>query len=325
LALREVNARGGLKLGAQTKKVEYLAEDDQDSPEAAMNAARKLIYKDRVAALVGPQFSRNAIPVARLAESAGIPMIAPMSTNPETTAGKQFVFRVPYLDTFQGLVMARFAREGLKAETAAVLYDVANAYNRTLAEVFRQTFEQERGRLVAFETYTTDRRTDFSAQLERIAAGRPAVLFLPNYGIEVNAQAKQARALGVRAVLLGGDGWDLDAESPLFDDSYTCRHWHASLAGGAAKAFVSAYQAAYGYLPEDVAATSYDAFGLLFAAMQSAGSAEARDVQKAMRALDGYEGVTGSISYRNGGDPLKSAVIVRLKAGHADVHAVLKP
>jgi branched-chain amino acid transport system substrate-binding protein len=140
LAVLNVNARGGLRVGRARHAVTVFEEDDRNSPEGAVEAARTLIYEDRVMALIGPQFSSNAIPVARLAEQQRIVMVCPMSTHPDTTAGKRFVFRIPYVDTFQGAVLARFAREVLRAQNAAVLYDVAAAYNRTLADVFERTF-----------------------------------------------------------------------------------------------------------------------------------------------------------------------------------------
>jgi branched-chain amino acid transport system substrate-binding protein len=326
LAVKEVNDRGGLRLGHRTAKVTLLVENDPNSPEGALDAARKLISEDRAAAIIGPQFSGNAIPVARLAESSRIIMVAPMSTNPETTAGKRFVFRIPYLDTFQGFVLARFAREELKASRAAVLYDVAGDYNRILAEEFRGVFEERGGTMADFETYTTDRNSDFTAQLRRIKAGRPDVLFLPNYSKDVRIQARQARALGISATLLGGDGWDVAfAEEGAFDGAYVTRQWHPSIASGRAKAFIAGFQADYGRIPEDVAATTYDACGMLFAAMEAAGSADPETVQRTLHGMKPFDGVTGRIGYSTGGDPLRSAIIMHFKQGEAVVHAVVEP
>jgi branched-chain amino acid transport system substrate-binding protein len=326
LAVKEVNDHGGLRLGRRTVKVTLLVEKDPNSPEGALDAARKLMSEDRVTAIIGPQFSGNAIPVARLAESSRIIMVAPMSTNPETTAGKRFVFRIPYLDTFQGFVLARFARDELKASRAAVLYDVAADYNRTLADEFRGVFEKRGGTVVNFETYTTDRNGDFTEQLRRIEAGRPDVLFLPNYSKDVRLQGSQARALGITATLLGGDGWDSAfAADKAFDGSYVTWQWHISIANGRAKAFIAGFQAAYGRVPEGVAATTYDSCGILFAAMQAAGSADPETVQRTLHGMKPYEGVTGRIGYSTGGDPLRSALIIRFKDGEAVVHAVVEP
>lgn len=326
LAVNGVNANGGLLIAGMRVKVALLVEKDPNTPEGALNAARKLMAQERVVAIVGPQFSGNAIPVARLAESDRVVMIAPMSTNPETTAGKSFVFRVPFLDTFQGLVIARLARERLGAERAAVLFDAAGDYNRTLADEFRKVFTAAGGAITAFETYTSDRNTDFTAQLMRIAAGRPDVLFLPNYAADVERQAEQARALGLTAVLLGGDGWDRSfAAERTFDGSYAVWQWHPALADEKAIAFVSAYQSAYRRLPEDVAATTYDAFGLLFSAMEAAGSTKPEAVRDGIRSMGAYDGVTGRLDYSGGGDPRKSVIVARFKDGRASVYAVIEP
>ncbi len=326
LAVDAVNANGGLRIGGSRVKVDLLVEEDPNTPEGALDAARKLMSEDRVVAIVGPQFSGNAIPVARLAESDRVVMIAPMSTNPETTAGKSFVFRVPFLDTFQGLVVARLARERLRAARAAVLFDVAGDYNRTLADEFRKVFQASGGSVTAFETYTSDRNTDFTAQLRRIAAGRPDVLFLPNYAADVRRQAEQARVLGVTAILLGGDGWDRGfAAERTFDGSYAVWQWHPSLTNPKGIAFVSSYRDSYRRPPEDVAATTYDAFGLLFSAMEAAGSTDPEAVRTSIRAMGAYEGVTGRLDYSRGGDPRKSAVVARFNDGTASVYAVIEP
>ena len=253
-------------------------------------------------------------------------MIAPMSTNPETTAGKSYVFRVPYLDTFQGLVIARFARDALGASRAAVLYDVAEDYNRTLAEEFRREFEERGGKVLSFETYTTDRNTIFTEQLDRIRASKPDVLFLPNYAADVRRQAFQARDRGITAVLLGGDGWDhAFAQDALFDGSYVTWQWHPSLAVGAAQAFVAAFKDTYGREPEDVAATTWDAFGILFTAIESAQSTNPHAIRTALHGLKGFEGVTGAFGYSLGGDPSKNAVIMKFVERKASLYAVVEP
>jgi branched-chain amino acid transport system substrate-binding protein len=326
LAVKIVNGRGGLHVGRGMVKVALQVENDPNSPVGALDAARKLLSLQSVVALVGPQFSGNAIPVARLAESSRVVMIAPLSTNPETTANKSFVFRIPYLDTFQGLVIARFAREKLGASRAAVLYDVAEDYNRTLAEEFRREFEKRGGTIKCFETYTTDRNTSFTAQLDHIRSEKPDVLFLPNYASDVRLQAAQARERGITAVLLGGDGWDRRfARDPMFEGSYATWQWDPSLAVGPAAAFVSAFREAYGREPEDVAASTWDSFGILFAAIEAGNSTDPQAIKTALHGLKGYQGVTGRIGYSSGGDPSKNAVILKLSQGRASLYAVVEP
>jgi len=204
LAVQEINDAGGLVVGDRQLQVELMIEDNEDKKEKAVSVAQKLINQSGVVAIVGPQASRNAIPVASVAEEAHVPMISPWSTNPETTAGKLYVFRVAFIDPFQGRVMARFVIEELNSQKAAVLYDVASEYNKGIAEIFRQVYEDAGGQVVAFETYTTG-ETDFEAQLGRIKASGAQVLFLPNYYNEVPLQVRQARDVGVEAAIIGSD------------------------------------------------------------------------------------------------------------------------
>ncbi len=327
LAVNSVNRKGGLKVGKYKQKVILIVEDQGGTPEGAMNAARKLIYQDNVTVIIGPQFSSSAIPVARLAESEKVPMIAPMSTHPQTTAEKKYVFRIPYLDTFQGMIIARLAREVLQAQKAAVLYDIAGVYNKTLAEVFKKTFEEAGGVIESFETYTTDQAQDFSAQLQRIKLSSPDVLFLPNYSNDVELQARQAREQGIEAVLLGGDGWDDSQFAPNkdFDDSYMTRHWYPGIPHKEARSFLETFQVTYNRVPGDVSATTYDAFGILFEVFEKTDRMDADSIQQGLYNLDPYNGVTGTIKYTDSGDPVKSAVIIRIKDGGTSVFTVIEP
>lgn len=327
LAVGEINAGGGLLVGGQRRPVELVYGDDRDTPETAVTEAKRLINQDKVVALVGVPFSRIAIPVANVAEEARIPLISSTSTNPETTRDKRYVFRATFTDPFQGSVLARFARTNLKAGRAAVLYDEASDYNRGIAEIFRQVFTEQGGSVVAFETYVTG-ETDFAAQLGRIQASQPDVLLLPNYYTEIPAQAEQARALGIGAPLLGGDGWDVAAAAPLpaVDGSFVTLNWHPDVANAEARAFIATYRQTYqGQTPYDIHANTYDAFGLLFQAIERAGSADPDAIRDQLASTAGYRGVTGEISFNGGGDPIKSAVIIAIQDGNDRFYQSVDP
>jgi len=326
LAVREVNDAGGLEVGGQKLKIELFIEDNQDKKETAVGVAQKLINQTGVVALIGPQASRNAIPVAAVAEEAHVPMISPWSTNPQTTAGKRYVFRAAFIDPFQGRVMARFAVEELKAEKAAVLYDVASEYNKGIAEIFKQVFEEAGGRVVAFESYTTG-ETDFRPQLTAIRDAGAQVLFLPNYYNEVPSQVRQARELGVQAAIIGSDSWGQIEAADLaeMEGMYFSTHYAPDIASPAAQKFISAYQAAYGQLPDDVAALTYDSFGLLFQAIRSQGKADSESIRNGLASISHYEGVTGVMEYKGSGDPVKSAVILQIKGGRFRFYRLAEP
>lgn len=322
LTNRETAVRGSPRVRVRLEEA-----DDRNSPDGAVDATRQLINIDRVSAIVGPQFSRNAIPAARLADREQTVMVCPMSTNPETTLGKQFVFRVAFLDTFQGRILARFARGDLGASTAGVLYDVSNQYNRVLATVFHDVFESLGGTIVAEETYTSDAASDFRPMLSRLRAKAPDILFLPNLSDDVMRQGLQAREMGLTAVLLGGDGWDSRrmALDSRFDGSFCAVAWDPNLPGEPPRAFRTAYAAAYGEDPQAVAATTFDAVQLLVAAARHAGKADPDSLRAALLTMGPFSGATGTISFRDGGDPLKSVALVRIAEGSAPVFKVFTP
>jgi len=326
LAVQEVNDRGGLIINDEWYRVVLLIEDNQDNAEQSISAALRLINQKNVSAIVGPQASRNAIPAARYAEFANIPMLSPWSTNPETTRHKEWVFRIAYVDTFQGQLMARFAYDKLGFKRAAVLYDVSSEYNRNLAEVFREAFKAQGGRIVAFELYTRD-APDVTEQLRRIKAAEPEVLFLPNYYNEVPDQVRQARKLGISAQLLGSDTWTQipQAERGALEGSFFSTHYAVDKADGEALNFRARYRQAYNRDPSDVAALTYDAFGMLFEAAQRSGGVEPEGIRDALKTLDVYEGITGQIDFRDSGDPVKSAVLLEVKDGEFSFSMWIKP
>ncbi|MBU4224259.1 MAG: ABC transporter substrate-binding protein [Chloroflexi bacterium] len=323
LAVKEVNDAGGLEVGGKKYKIELMIEDNEDKAESAAAATQKLVTAG-VLAMIGPNASRNAIPSSVVAESAKMPMISPWSTNPKTTVDattglpKQFVFRAAFIDDFQGRVAARFAIDNLKTTKPAVLYDVASEYNKGIAEFYKKTMEENGIQVVAFETYTTGDK-DFSSQLTTIKESGADSLFLPNYYSEVPMQVKQARKLGFTGNIVGSDSWGnlelitlcgADCEGLFFTT-----HYATDIATPKAQAFISAYQAAYVKMPDDVAALTYDSFGLLFQAIQAAGKIDRQAVRDALAAITAYEGVTGVMQFKGTGDPIKSAVIIQIKDG----------
>jgi branched-chain amino acid transport system substrate-binding protein len=325
MAVKEVNEAGGLTVGKTKYKIELFVEDNGGRADQSAAAAQKLITQQEVVAIVGPNASRYAIPASEIAESSETVLITPWSTNPKATLDattnkpKKYVFRACFIDPFQGRVLAKFALEKLKAKKAAVLYDVASDYNKGIAEFFKQTYEQNGGKVVAFETYTTNDK-DFSAQLTKIKAANPDVIFLPNYYSEVPLQVQQAHRLGIKQPFIGSDSWGSPEIITLagsgLEGYYFSTHYAPDSAAPAAVKFIDRYQKAYGSVPDDVAALTYDAFGLLWTALRNAGKIDRPSVQKAMAVIPNYDGVTGKMQFKAGsGDPIKSAVILQIKNG----------
>jgi branched-chain amino acid transport system substrate-binding protein len=328
LLAAQVNQGGGVLVGQKKYPLKLFIEDNEDKAESAAAAAQKLISQNSVLAILGPNASGNAIPAARICEDAGVIMISPWSTNPKTTESKKFVFRACFIDDFQGRVMAKFAREQLQANTAAVLYDVASEYNKGIAEFFKKFFEADGGKVVGFESYTKDDK-DFSSQLTLIKAANPGVLFLPNYYNEVPLQAQQARRLGLTCPIIGSDSWGSQELLTLgardLEGSYFSTHYAADIATETAQKFIQAYEAKYGKKPDDVAALTYDAGGLLLSAITKAGSLERQKVRDALASIQEFEGVTGKMQFQGTGDPVKSAVILQIKDGQFKYFSTVQP
>ncbi|MGE5138269.1 MAG: ABC transporter substrate-binding protein, partial [Rudaea sp.] len=290
---------------------------------------QKLITQQNVVAVIGPNASRNAIPAATAAESAKVPLISPWSTNADTTKGKKYVFRAAFIDPFQGRVVAKFALNQLKAQNAGVLYDIASDYNKGIAEVFKKEFEAAGGKVVSFESYTKGDK-DFSSQLTKMKATNPQVIFLPNYYSEVPLQIQQAHKLGINVPFVGSDSWG-DPEliklcGTECEGYYFSTHYAPDNATPTAKKFIDAYKAKYGEVPNDVAALTYDSFGLLWTALKNAGKVDRQAVRDALAKIPNYDGVTGNMQFTEGsGDPVKSAVILQIKGSNFVYFATAQP
>jgi branched-chain amino acid transport system substrate-binding protein len=319
----EVNRAGGVKVGDKTYKLEFIYEDNESKAESATPAALKLITQDQVLAMIGPQASKQAIPAGEVANANKTPMISPWSTNPKTTEGRPYVFRACFLDPFQGPVAAKFVTEEFGAKKAAVLYDIASDYPKGLAEYFKEAFEKIHGpgSVVAFETFTTKDK-DFSAQLTKIVNSGADVLFTPQYYDEVPLIVKQAKELGWKKPIMGSDSWGSAELMKLCGDAcngqFFSTHYAAAGAKGETKEFIDKYNAKHGYVPDDVAALTWDAIGLLLTAVQNTGGLSGdmvkdRDaVREQLAKIKNFEGITGKMTFASHGDPVKCAVVVKI-------------
>jgi len=319
----KTNAAGGIKVGAKTFKVDFVYEDNEAKAESATSAALKLITQDQVVAVIGPNASKQAIPAGEVCNANKTPMVSPWSTNPKTTENRPYVFRACFLDPFQGPVAAKFVTEEFKAKKAAVLYDIASDYPKGLAEYFKKAFEEIHGAgsVVAFETFTTKDK-DFSAQLTKIVASGADVLFTPQYYDEVPLIVKQAQELGFKKPIMGSDSWGSAELMSLCGDAckgyFFSTHYAAAGAKGATKEFIDQYKAKYGYVPDDVAALTWDATRLLLQAVQNTGGLsgnlekDREAVREQLAKITDFDGITGKMTFKSHGDPVKCAVVVKI-------------
>jgi branched-chain amino acid transport system substrate-binding protein len=321
---QQVNAAGGLKVGEKHYDLEFVYEDNESKAESAVPATLKMIERDKVLAMIGPNSSKAAVPAGQIANDHSMPMVTPWSTNPATTENRPYVFRAAFLDSFQGPVAVNFAKKKYHAKTAAVLYTVSNDYSFGLAKFFKDEFEKANGvgSVVAYESYN-DKDQDFSAQLTKIIAKKPAVLFLPDLYTEVALIVKQAKELGWKGPILGSDSWG--GSSDLFKlcgkdcvGYYFSTHYTAVAAQGKTKEFIDSYKKQYGSIPDDVAALTWDAVHLVLQSIQKAGKLtgkiedDRKNLRQALASIKNFSGVTGKMSFEKNGDPIKCAVIVQV-------------
>ena len=321
--LSDVNGAGGLEAGGKKHKVELVIEDNESKAESAVKANTKLITEDEVLVIVGPQSSKQAVPAGGVAQDRATPMISPWSTNPNTTKDRPYVFRAPFLDPFQGPVLANFITNEFKFTKAAVLYDQASDYPKGLAEFFKGAWEKLHGKgsVVAYESFTT-KDTDFSSQLTKIRNSGAQVLFTPQYYNEVALIVQQSRQLGLKSPIVGSDSWGSAETVELCGKdchgAFFSTHYAAAGATGATKAFIDRYNKEHGYVPDDVAALTWDSLRIVATAIQATGGLtgdlkkDRENVKNAMAGIKKFSGITGDMTFTPEGDPIKCAVIVRI-------------
>src|SRR3989441_9725581 len=267
LFVDNLNASGGIG----GKKVHVLVEDDQSKPEEAATAVNKLIAQDGVVAVLGEVASSRSLAAAPICQSAGVPMISPSSTNPRVTEIGDYIFRVCYIDPFQGMVIAKFAKNTLHFSKAAIFRDNKNDYSVGLANFFSDAFRGMGGTIVTDQSYSEGDQ-DFKAQLTVIKSKKPEFIFIPGYYTEVGLIARQARELGLNVPMLGGDGWVserlLEIAQDALNGSYLVNHYWEQDPNPLVQGFVQSYHKRYKATPDGLAALAYDAAGGLANAMQ---------------------------------------------------------
>lgn len=323
LVRQEIEQAGGLQVGSKTYKVEFLYGDHTSDPTAAAALAVKQVSQEKVLAIIGPLISRQAIPVAQMAQSFATPMITPWSTSPLTTKDRPFVFRTCFVFTIQGPVLTKFAASQFKATKAAVLYDIISAYPRGMAASFKEAFEKVNGpgSVVAYEEFRTGDK-DFSKQLQRIKDSGAQMLFTPQHYDEVPLIVRQAKAAGLTMPVVGSNSWAggdlIGACGSDCNGLYFTGNYAPGNAKGLNKTFVDAYNKAYGVNPDEPAALTWDAARLLLQAIKNTGGLSGNlvtdrvAVKEALAKVKDFEGVTGKIGFDGNGDPNKCAVVVKI-------------
>jgi branched-chain amino acid transport system substrate-binding protein len=323
MAVAEANAKGGI-LGKQVKLV---FADDKGDPAEGATVYTKLIEQDKVSAIIGTVMSKVCLAGAPICQSAQIPNIVTTATNPKITEVGNYIFRASFIDPFQGTVGAKFAINELKVKTAACLFDVGNDYTKGLSEYFKATFIQLGGQVVGYEGHASG-TTDYKAQLTKILAAKPDLLYVSDYYNDVALIAKQARELGYKGPMMGGDGWDspklVEIGGAAVEGCYFTNHYSPDDVSPVVQAFVKAYRAKYNSVPDAYATLAYVATDIMLDAFTRAGTTDGPAVKDAL-AKTNLACVTGQIMFDDHRNPVKSAVIIQIKDGKQVYKSTINP
>ncbi|MFH1335024.1 MAG: ABC transporter substrate-binding protein [Candidatus Zixiibacteriota bacterium] len=350
MALEEVNKAGGI----EGMPVRIVVEDDQSKPEEAATAVKKLINQDKVILLLGEVASSRTLAGAPICQEAKVPIITPSSTNPKVTQIGDYVFRVCFIDPFQGEVMAKFARNTLNVSKAAILKDIKNDYSVGLAQFFSETFTNLGGQIIAEESYA-EGDIEFRAQLTALKAKNPEVIFIPGYYTEIGLIARQARDLGINVPLIGGDGWDsprlMEIGGKALENTYYSNHYTPEDPRPEIQKFIAGYKAKYNEIPDAMAPLGYDAAKIAFDAIKRSGILQEQNLKEAynenpkatslMEAINtpknrklirdaiaqtkDFPGVTGMITIDENRNAKKSAVVLKIEDGKVKFVETITP
>ena len=292
LVVGDINAKGGI-LGRQIELIPY---DTKTRNEDAVNAVRRMIESDNVCAIVGANSSGINIATAPIVAKGKTPQISTVGTNPLVTVDNKgkvrpYSFRICFTDPYQGTLAADLAFKDLGLKKAAILYNVGSDYAQGLREFFVKSYEKLGGKIVADEGFReTD--VDFRAQLTKIKNSGADLLFLPGMGKDMALAIKQAQELGLKATVIGGDGYAEfmnEIAGPAMKGTYWVNHTYLEDPGMAPifKRYKDVYK---DDCKEFVNGTmAYDAMYWLIDAIKRAGKAEGPAIAKALEETKGLK------------------------------------
>lgn len=312
MAIEEINAAGGIN----GKKIKHINYDNKSDNEETLAVVNRLISQDNVVAVIGEATSGKSKIGAQVAQQNKVVMLSPSATNPEVTKVGNYIFRACFIDPFQGYVMSKFASENLKAKKAAILRDIKSDYSVGLSDVFAVEFKKMGGEIVTDISYQ-EGDIDFKSQLTAIKAKNPDVIFVPGYYNEIALLAKQLKDLGMKQILLGGDGWSSPELYKIAKDAmnghYFSNHYTTESSDPKTTEFVKKFKAKYNQDADVMAALGYDAVYMMAEAMKKSPEVTRENIREHLAQMKDFYGVTGKMSMSEGRDAIKSAVVVKIE------------
>ena len=325
-AVAEVNAAGGIDVGGKKMKVRLETEDDASDATKADTAVKRLIDEKNVTAVLGEVASSCSLSGGKVCQDKGVPMISPSSTNVTVTQGKDYVFRVCFLDSYQAAVVARFIHDGLKLNNVAVFTNKGQSYSVGFADEFKKAFLKYGGKIVAEQSYG-DKDQDYRAQLTALNSAKPEAIMVPGYYSDAGSIIKQAREQGINVPLVGGDGWSssklLEIGGSNVNGCYFSDHMSIKDPRPTVQNFVKGYVAAYKTDPTSMSSLGYDAAKILFDSITRAKSTDKKAIKEAIAQTKNFDGVSGNITIDENHNAKKSAVIIAVKNNSFDYAATI--
>ncbi len=320
-AVEEYNA----KSGSGGRKIELLEYDNHSTPIQSRQAAKQAV-NDGAVAVIGASWSSHSMAIAPYLQKQKIPMLAPDSTHPAITKVGDYIFRACFNDNYQGKALALFSRNYLSAATAVIFQNLNSDYSMGLAQSFEKVFTEKGGKVLKVQNYKSG-PPDFKALLAEVKKLDPDLLFVPGHQ-ESGYIVKQAQEMGLRAKLLGGDGWPCSEfyanGGQDLKEGYYAAHWNKGVDSQKSRDFIERYGKVYEVT--DFAAIAYDAAMLLFDAVQRAADTSPKAIRDALASTKNFAGVTGNITFDADGDPLnKQVVIMRITDGRPKLLMIMMP
>ena len=331
MAFDEINKAGGIN----GMKIVPVKVDNKSDAAEATSLATRLMTQEGVVACLGPATSGDFMATIPVAMGSKVPIISASATADEgvTTDAKgnvnDYVFRLCFNDSFQGVTMANFASQNLSAKSAVIIKDNSSDYAKGLAKNFKDTFTAAGGTIVAEEGYVAKDK-DFNAILTSIKGKQFDVIFLPGYYQEAGLIIKQARDLGITQPVLGADGFDSPvllelAGATALNDVYFSNHYSSLDQDPKVVNFIKAFKEKYDKEPNAFNALGYDLGKYIADAITRAGSTDPTAIKEALASTKDFAGVTGTFSMGKDHNPIKSAVVIGLKDGVQSTSVKVEP
>ena len=319
IGVKEVNGAGGIK----GKKVDLIIYDDRLKAEEAVAIANKLIEKDKVAGVVSGSYSGPTRVTAPIFQKAGMPMVAGYAVHPDVTwdpkakKPNDFIFRNGFLGEIEGAAAAEFAVKNLKAKKMSLIF-MDNDFGRAISAGFAAHAEKLGASILTKQMYKFPGEKDFRPFLTRIKEGNPDLIFAAGYYNEAAAIVRQSKELGIKSTIMGEEGFDspkfLEIAGPAAEGVIIATNLDRDDPRPLVQNFLKSYRQAYGHDADMVGASSYDAFKILVAAIEKAGT-DAKAIQKSLLETRDYNGLTGKITRFVQGEVIKPVQIQVVKEG----------